>query len=569
MSPLPAAARARRLTTALGEKPMPILLTILALGFVLRAIQTHLGLPYVYNFDDPQVAAHALNILKTGDWNPHFFAYGSLMIYIDAVVDAANYLRLAGLPIGARESLIAFDQLTMINRITVPAEGTPVWYWTISHPSFYLWDRYVTALFGTGTIAVTYAIARRIVPSPMALVPPLLLALVPIHIVQSGLTTTDIPVGFMVGIATLAAMIFAETGGLTAFITSLVFVGLAAATKYNSGLILLSPLLALLMRHNARQSAIRWWHWLLLIAVPAVTFLIVMPFALLDFKRFITDLAQSTSSYHAPGPSQSRPGIRHVRLIFTQFGQNLGIAASLLALIGGGLMAAAAPARRPLILLLAFPLALILYMSTTTPDYHRNFMQLYPFLCLYAGYGLYRLTELRIVADAMAGRARVPAVLLIVAITVLPLIYRSAANAANVLKTRDTRSVAVEKANMLTGANRFEVLDSLHIHAFDLARLNRPYREVDRQQIVSDICAGPPDVIFILPVQLRYSDFSPATSEQTGAIRKYNAAADYARYFPSTVVLDGPATPTWGPATGPGIMILRVRGPGLCDKPQP
>ena len=44
-----------------------MLAAILAVGFALRAIQTHLGLPYLYNFDDPQVAAHALNILKTGD----------------------------------------------------------------------------------------------------------------------------------------------------------------------------------------------------------------------------------------------------------------------------------------------------------------------------------------------------------------------------------------------------------------------------------------------------------------------------------------------------------------------
>jgi len=562
-----------RALSGLGARPRLLLVLILALGFTLRAIQTHLGLPYVYNFDDPQVAAHALNIMKTGDWNPHFFAYGSLTIYIDTIVDAANYLRLAGQPIGARESLIAYDQLNMIDRIVVPAEGSPVWYWTISHPSFYLWDRYVTALFGAGAIAVTYVIARRIVPSPLALFPPLLLAIMPVHIVQSGLTTTDIPVGFMVGVVTLAAMVFAETGGLTAFVTSLIFVGLAAATKYNSGLILVTPLLALLMRRTARQMPIRWWHWLLLIAVPAVTFLTVMPFALLDFKRFITDLAQSTSSYHAPGPSQSRPGIRHLRLIFTQFEENLGIAATLLALIGAALMTAPAVTRRPLILLLVFPLAFVLYMSTTTTDYHRNFMQLYPFLCLYAGYGLYRLAELQIVANAMAGRARVPATLLIVAIAALPLLYRSAANAADVLKARDTRSKAVEQANTLTGIDRFEILDTLHIHAFDLAKLNRPYIEVDRDKIFDDMCSKPAGTGFILATQLRYSNFMPATKEQTLSIWLLNNLTKDLSFIlgpdfrPRPITLDGSPTPTWGPPINPGVIVLRLQEP-ICWRPQ-
>lgn len=553
-----------RAVSRLGARPGPLLVLILALGFALRAIQTHLGLPYVYNFDDPQVAAHALNILKTGDWNPHFFAYGSLMIYVDAIVDAANYLRLAGHPIGARESLIAYDQLAMIDRIAVPADGSPVWYWMISHPSFYLWNRTVTALFGAGTIAVTYAIARRIVPSPMALVPPLLLAVVPIHIAQSGLTTTDIPVGFMVGVATLAAMVFAETGGLTAFVTSLVFVGLAAATKYNSGLILVTPLLALVMRHTARQPAIRWWHWLLLIAVPAVTFLTVMPFALLDFKRFITDLAQSTSSYHAPGPSQSRPGIRHLTLILTQFGENLGIAAALLALVGVGLMATAVRTRPPLILLFVFPLAFVLYMSTTTPDYHRNFMQLYPFLCLYAGYGLYRLAELRVVADAMAGRARVPAVLLIVAIAALPLLYRSAANAANVAQARDTRGLAVAQAKEMNDAGPFEILDELHIHPFDLEELGPTHSEAGEEQIAQDICATADGRVFILPTEIRYFNFAAATPERTAAIGRFNALLRSLKSRPETITLDGPATPTWGPPINPGVMIVKARG-GLCE----
>jgi hypothetical protein len=545
-----------------------MLAAILAVGFILRAVQTHLGLPYVYNFDDPQIASHALAILKTGDWNPHFFAYGSLTIYIDTIVDATNYLRLAQLPEGSRESLFGVDQSKMLDSVAVWRDGSSTWYWTISHPSFYLWDRYVTALFGVGTIAVTAAMARRIIPGAIALAPPLLLAIVPIHIVHSGLTTTDIPAGFMVGAATLAAMVFAETGGPTAFVTSLIFVGFAAATKYNSGLILVSPLLALLIRAAEKDSTIRWWHWLLLALVPAAAFLMTMPFALLDFRRFITDLAQSAGSYHAPGPREARPGIRHIRLILTQFADSLGIAVAVLALVGSGSMVAKAPARKPLILILAFPLVFILYMSTTTTDYHRNFMQVYPYLCLCAGYGLYRLATLRVLASALAGRARAPATILIVAIAVLPLLYRSVVNAANVLKARDTRSVAVEKANALTGVDRFEILDTLHIHAFDLAVLGRAHGEVDRNQIAGDICSATDGVIFILPTEVRYTGFYPATPAEAGAISRFNGLMVSLRNRSDTIAIGNKPSPTWGPPENPGILIVRAR-PSLCAEAQP
>jgi hypothetical protein len=560
-------ARIWHALAGLGDRPRLSLFLILGLGFALRAVQTHLGLPYIYNFDDPQIAGTALNVMKSGDWNPHFFAYGSLTIYIDVIVDTVNYIRLAQLPEGSREGLFGVDQLKLIDTIAVWKEGSPIWYWSISHPSFYLWDRYVTALFGVGTIAATAAIARRIIPGAMALVPPLLLAVTTIHIVHSGLTTTDIPVGFMVGVATLAAMVFAETGGLTAFMTSLIFVGFAAATKYNSGLILISPLLALLIRSGEEDSAIRWWHWLLLALVPAAAFLTAMPFALLDFRRFITDLAQSAASYHGPGPREAHPGIRHIRLILTQFSDNLGFFAALLALAGAGLMAATATARRSLILILAFPLAFMLYMSTTTADHHRNFMQLYPFLALYAGYGLYRLAQWPIGAGTKATSARALAVLAILATAVLPLLYRSVANATNIIHSRDSRSVAVEKAKAIGVNGPFEISGQLHIHAFDLDVLGPGRNEVDQDQIAEDICSATDGRIFILPAEMRYTNFYPATPTQAEAIVRFNGLMRSLKGRGDTIAIGSSLTPTWGPLNNPEILILRAR-PGLCDKPQ-
>jgi hypothetical protein len=544
------------------------LFLILAGGFLLRAIQTHLGLPYVYNFDDPQIAAHALTIMKTGDWNPHFFAYGSLMIYIDTIVDAANYLRLAGLPLGAPESMASYDQLNNINSIAAPMDGHPGWYWTISHPSFYLWNRYVTATCGTLTIGMTYALSRRVIPGPLALLPALLLAILPVHIVQSGLTTTDVPVAFMVCAATLAALVFAETGRLTAFLTSLLFAGLAGATKYNSGLVLVVPLIALVIRLWDDRGSIRWWHWALLIAVPALTFLAVMPFALLDFKRFITDLADSVSSYHAPGPRQARPGIRHLWLILTQLVENIGIIGGLLSLIGIATLIAAMRTRKSLAVLIAFPVLFILYMSTTTTDYHRNYMQVYPFLSLYVGYAIFRISPL---FTALKAPRHIPAAvcLLLAAIVTVPLLYRAVANAAEVAHARDTRTEAVLRAGALKDVVQFEILDALHIHSFDLNRLDRPKTEVGEEQIMHDICAATSadGRAFILPSGLHNTDFLGGSPDRAASIQRLNALLTTLRQRSDTVLVGGDVPmPSWGPPVNPGVIIVRSRS-GLCDMP--
>jgi hypothetical protein len=542
---------------------------ILAVGFLFRAIQTHLGLPYVYNFDDPQIAAHALTIMKTGDWNPHFFAYGSLMIYIDTIVDAANYLRLAGVQPGQPESLASYHHINNINSIAAPVDGQLDWYWTISHPSFYLWDRYVTATFGTATIAVTYALSRRVIPGLLSLLPALLLAIMPVHIVQSGLTTTDVPVALFVCAATLAALIFAETGRLTPFLTSLLFTGLAGATKYNSGVVLVVPLIALVIQFWDDRGSIRWWHWALLIAVPAATFLAAMPYALLDFKHFITDLADSVSSYHAPGPRQARPGIRHLRLILGQFAENFGMIGGLLSLIGIATLIVALRTRKSLAVLIAFPVLFILYMSTTTTDYHRNYMQVYPFLCLYAGYAMFMMSTL---FAGFKAPTYIPAVicLLLASIAAVPLLYHSIANAAEVARARDTRTEAVLRAEALTDVGQFEVLDELHIHSFDLNRLSRPKTEVNEDRIMHDICAATSSDgrVFILPSALQNTDFLGGSPDRVESIQRLNALLAALRQMPNTVPIGiSIPTPSWGPPVNPGVIIVRSQS-GLCDSPQ-
>jgi hypothetical protein len=59
-----------------------LLSLVLCIAYFLRIFGIKLGLPYPWAFDEPFVMHTALRILKTGDYNPHFFNYPSLIIYL-------------------------------------------------------------------------------------------------------------------------------------------------------------------------------------------------------------------------------------------------------------------------------------------------------------------------------------------------------------------------------------------------------------------------------------------------------------------------------------------------------
>lgn len=64
------------------------LLVILVVAISIRLLGIRYGLPYTFHTDEPTIVDRALRILRTGDYNPHFFNYSSLMIYFQSVVYA-------------------------------------------------------------------------------------------------------------------------------------------------------------------------------------------------------------------------------------------------------------------------------------------------------------------------------------------------------------------------------------------------------------------------------------------------------------------------------------------------
>jgi hypothetical protein len=181
-----------------------ILGLIILYAFLVRFLGIKFGLPYLHAWDEPSSASAALRILKTGDFNPHWFHYPSFTIYSSLIVDIFHYYYLMG------QDVLAFDYLRSLDEILISETTDKIyinevrgwkeidWIWTISHPSFYLWNRAFFAVLGTASVGLTYLISKENYGKAEGMLAALFLAGFSFHILQSSIIRPDIPVSFFI-----------------------------------------------------------------------------------------------------------------------------------------------------------------------------------------------------------------------------------------------------------------------------------------------------------------------------------------------------------------------------------
>ena len=161
--------------------------------------------------------------------------------------------------------------------------------------------------------------------------------------------------------------------------------GLAVATKYNDGLILIPLILAHLLGRPVR----RWVNWNVPLALVAafVGFAIGAPFVFFHFPDFLTDVSAVINHYQNVGHSGFEGSDNWLQYFSDMLDQNSVIA--VLSVVGIVILAARHQKRD--VVLLSFPLLTYLQLSGYKVNFSRNLMPVVPFVTLFAAFGLVQL----------------------------------------------------------------------------------------------------------------------------------------------------------------------------------
>ncbi|MBD3309351.1 phospholipid carrier-dependent glycosyltransferase [candidate division KSB3 bacterium] len=244
---------------------------VLVLGIGLRWSGLDWSLPAVFHPDETRVL-YAVQELSWENLNPHFFAYGSLPIYLLKVVHTASQ-RLAG------------------------------WLGLPPHVNFFLAGRAVSALFGSLTLLLLYGFGRRCFSQRVALLSTAFLACTVLHIQLAHFLTVDVLLTFFIVLAVFLLTILVETPTLRAYLLPGVAIGLALATKISAlplYAVFLAAHLLVVVKSRWRQYPTRyapvwlWGRWLLALGLSGVVFLLCEPYALLDFHEFWRQITEQS-----------------------------------------------------------------------------------------------------------------------------------------------------------------------------------------------------------------------------------------------------------------------------------
>ena len=390
-----------------------VLALILAVAAAARLWFLDAGIPHAVGIDEPQVVDRALRILRTGDWNPHIFDYPTLVIYVHAVVDILWFLW--GALNGEWGSLDAFPIATV-----------------------YAAGRFVAAMIGVATVWLTYRIGTELSSQRVALLAAAQMAVRPLHVRESHFVLTDVPMTALTTLAVWLSVRAARLGTVRAYAWAGAACGLAAAAKYNGGLVVIAAIAAWLLHERASVDRLRKLG--AIFGCAAAGFLAGSPYTLLDLPHFLDGFAAQFSRFAAPGHLVEPAWLTYVKHL-SPHGERWSVP---LAVAGMAVLLSRSSTRARWTPAVLFSLAYFYMLSTHSHVFGRYALPLVPMACLFISVAVLEIVRF---ASRFAPLARPAAQHALTAAGVILVVYGPAAESVRWLdlqKRSDTRALATE-----------------------------------------------------------------------------------------------------------------------------
>jgi 4-amino-4-deoxy-L-arabinose transferase-like glycosyltransferase len=333
------------------------LAAVLGVALGLRLWGIAQGLPFAYNLDEETLFVPRAVAMSSHSLNPHHFENPPAFTYL------LHFLLVGWL--GDHQNVARVFHL---------------------HPArIYTFARVVVAILGTGAIWLLYLTGARLFSRGVGLLSAALMSVAFLPVFYSHLALNDVPTLVPITLALFGCAGVVNRGRLGDYLLAAVGVGLASATKYTGGIVLLSLAAACAVRvidgdRRARVAGLA----ALAGGVALATFVAADPYSLIALKEFRAGIThQSTLSAEVQGKLGAPKG-GGIRYYLWSFTWGLGWLPSLGAALGAA--AVVRRAWRAACLLLPASLAFLLFMGLQTRYFGRWLLPLFPIACLLGAY---------------------------------------------------------------------------------------------------------------------------------------------------------------------------------------
>ena len=337
---------------------------LLLFAFGLRIWGVGHGLPYAYNADEnAHFVTRAIGMFGH-DWNPNYYVNPPAYTYLVHIVLALGF--------GGRADVSS-------TFATDPGE-----IWTIG--------RTLSALLGTFAVGLLYLAGSRLVDRRVGLLSAGLLAVAFLPVFYSKLALNDVPTLVGVCLALWGAAGILRNGRLRDYAWAGIGLGVACATKYTGGIVLLPIVAAAGAQFAAPDGKPGVLRGLPLAAAASLlAFFVANPYSVLDFSAFWEGLTHQSD---ASGDAAGKLGLTQdsgFAYYLWSFGWGLGWVPLFFAI--GGAVRLFFDERR-LLWMLAPPIVVfVLFMGSQERYFGRWLMPVFPFACVLAAYAAIELAD--------------------------------------------------------------------------------------------------------------------------------------------------------------------------------